>query len=182
MNKILNHPVIAAVVASLILSFLGWFSGVLPDIFLWLKKMGSSLVGFLTIPITLHLWVLVLISIPLLTLVFKYFRKHTNKTNSTKNDQVDYEPVKNQVEPKPISLTDEEVSTLKLLVQKDGAPAEYSDFKYQLRIPKLQAEQILESLTELGLVKVHYNYVYGTKIYLTKKGRDFVIGNKYART
>ena len=34
LNKVLNHPVIAAVVAGLILSFLDWFTGVLPDIFL----------------------------------------------------------------------------------------------------------------------------------------------------
>ena len=86
LNKVLNHPVIAAVVAGLILSFLGWFTGVLPDIFLWLKEMVSSLVGFLTVPITLHLWVLVLISIPLLTWVVKYFRKYTNKTSSTNNN------------------------------------------------------------------------------------------------
>jgi uncharacterized membrane protein len=81
-----------------------------------------------------------------------------------------------------VTLTDEEIEFLKLLIKKDGQAVDISDIKYKLSYPKLQADQIIESLSNLGLVRAHNNYMHGLQVNLTREGRDYVLGNKYSRT
>ena len=80
-----------------------------------------------------------------------------------------------------MELTEEEENVLRILVKKDGANLYYSEVNRALRISKLQVEQIFEALLKLNLVEVYSDWVHGSYATLTNKGRDYVLGNKYAR-
>ncbi|MCX6074069.1 MAG: hypothetical protein NTY39_07115 [Campylobacterales bacterium] len=176
MNKVLEHPIISSVVASLILSFFSWLNGTLPTIWLWIKSIIFKLIAFFSNIIEVPLWLLLIICIPYVWwLVKKIISFITEKNYKT-------EILEQKSEPDNITLTDDEYRLLKLLVQKDGKPAQHSDFKYELRIPILQAEQMIESLSKLEFIEAHNNWMDGTQIFLSKKGRDFILGNKYIRT
>lgn len=176
MNKVLEHPIISTVVASLIISFFGWLNGILPTIWLWIKSIIFKLIVLFSNIIEVPLWLLLIFFIPFVWWLIKKLISFITE----KNDRT--EILEQQSEPDDITLSDEEYRLLKLLVQKDGKPVQHSDFKYDLRIPILQAEQMIESLSKLEFIEVHNNWIDGTQIYLSKKGRDFVMGNKYART
>lgn len=182
LKKILEHPIISAVIAGLILSSLGLVTGVLETAWAWLMDSAIQLFSFLATSVEVPLWILLIISIPLLSLLIRgsiwLFKKLLDTDSAVRGSNIE----NLSAAPEEVTLTEDEYSILRLLVQKDGAPAEYSDFKYQLQIPKLRAQQMLESLIGLGFVKVHDDWVRGTQIYLTREGRDFVIGNKYSRT
>ena len=174
MNKILTHPVVSTVIGGLILSVIGWVFVILPDVWLSIQSFGKSIGDALAVKFEIYVWVILICAIPLLLslkIILSQFL--------FPNDSELIATVKNQ---QPIELTEEERNVLELLVQKDGTAAEYSDLKNRLRLPRLQAQQILEALVGLKLIEVYDNQFDGPQIYLTDYGRDFMLGNKYVRT
>lgn len=174
MNKILKHPVVSTVIGGLILSVIVWFFGILPDVWLPIQSFGQSIGDALAVKFEIYVWVILICAIPLLLSLKIILSQYVFS-----NDSELIETAKNQ---QPIELTAEERNVLELLVQKDGAAAEYSDLKNRLRLLRLQAQQILDALVGLKLIEVSENHFHGSQIYLTVYGRDFMLGNKYVRT
>jgi len=67
-------------------------------------------------------------------------------------------------------------------MKKDGEAVSYFDITSNLKIRKLEAEQIIEALSELNFTESYENAFDGIQIYLTTKGRDFILGNKFKCT
>ena len=174
MNKILKHPVVSTVIGGLILSVIVWFFGILPDVWLPIQSFGQSIGDALAVKFEIYVWVILICAIPLLLSLKIILSQYVFS-----NDSELIETAKNQ---QPIELTAEERNVLELLVQKDGAAAEYSDLKNRLRLLRLQAQQILDALVGLKLIEVSENHFHGSQTYLTVYGRDFMLGNKYVRT
>lgn len=178
MNNLLKHPIISAVVAGLILSFLMWLSGFLPDIWQWIKSTINTLYSVVSHEITLPLWLVILISVPLFKCLYEKYAKYQNSKSLSKNTELNN--TDSTMENSPIRLTDDEQRVMKLLVSADGKPVKPDHIRYHTGFPNLKIEQILETLEEKDLIKIYHNDFNGTNISLTRAGRDLMIGNEYA--
>jgi DNA-binding MarR family transcriptional regulator len=174
LNRLLKHPVVSTVVGGLFLSVIMWFFGILPDVWLSIQSFGKSIGDALAVKLEIYVWVIIICAIPLLLslkmILSQFVFLKDSELIATVNNQ------------QPIELTEEEHKVLELLVQKDGAAVEFSDLKHRLKLPRLQAQQILDALVGLTLIEVYENQFHGPQIYLTDYGRDFMLGNKYVRT
>lgn len=172
MNKILKHPVISAIVASLIISFLTWLARFSTSALQWLGDMTKSTYLFITQDISLPLWLLIAILIPLIKSAYELIRSHTRKDIALTHVRTDTDYTS-------INLTDDEQRIMKIFIEADGKPLKASHIKYTTRMPSLRIEQIIEVLEEKDLIEIHSNYIDGESLWLTRLGRDFMIGNAY---
>lgn len=176
MSNLLKHPVIAAIIASLILSFLAWVGGFVPIIWQWLKDSAASIYSFIIQDISLPLWLLVIISLPLTIWSYNKIASYVfnkNKINSS-DIQSNYGS-----DTAPIILSDDERRIMTLFINADGKSLQAHHIKYTTRMPALKIEQIIEALEKKDLIEMHSNYIDGESLWLTKRGRDFMIGNEY---
>jgi hypothetical protein len=191
-KKILEHPIISAIIASLVVSFLGWLFGLFPVVWESLAVSSTKLVLFMTVTFEVPLWLILIVTLPIIWIVARIEISNFKRSKIVQNREKDENTIREKHSdlltkkevplPEPHELSDEEKRVLKLIIAKDGNALEYKDIKYRLKIPKLQAEQIIEALSEFGITEVFDNHFHGPQIYLTNKGRDYVIGNKYTRT
>ena len=180
----LKHPIISTVIGGLILSFLSWFFGLLPAIWAGIVSAGRALLGIITAEVQSPVWLIILILLLVfysrgiwsLSLSLFSQKKPSESTSAEPEFYEEDEPVAE------LQLSRDETALLNFLVQRDGRPAESSDLKHYLSFTNLQSQQIVEVLFELELVDVRKDIINGPQIHLTRKGRDYVLGNKYART
>lgn len=163
MKKILEHPIIAAVIAGLILFVLTQVDGFWSSVLSFLSSVFFKTLNIFQTEINIPVWVVLLASIPLVLCLIKNFLFVTKKSKNR-------------------NLTTEEINLLKFIVSKDGQTLGYNEITINLQIRKLIAEQIVEALLELELIETYENNFDGTQIYLTEKGRDFILGNKFKST
>lgn len=163
MKKILEHPIIAGVIAGLILYISTQGDGFWSSVLSFLSSVFFKTLNIFQTEITIPIWVVLLASIPLVLCLIKTFLYVTKESKSR-------------------NLTTEEINLLKFIVSKDGQALGYNEITINLEIRKLIAEQIVEALSELELIETYKNNFDGTQIYLTEKGRDFILGNKFKST
>ena len=182
-SKLLEHPIVSTVIGGLVLSFLAWLTGYLPVLWQWIKDIFTSIYTFSTQDIVLPLWLVVLISIPFILRAYGFLKnlniKYKQKPNNSVSSQEQHTSQKNT---SPQFLSSDEINVMKLLVKKDGNSIAPHDIKYSLQIPMLKIEQIVESLEIKQFIEIHHNEFDGTSIWLTRPGRDYMMGNEYANT
>lgn len=132
--------------------------GYWPSIWSGLSSLFLNTINFLKIQASIPFWVILLTCIVLFYCLVKLLFLIYNKLKSR-------------------TLTEIEINLLNLAAEKDGQALSYNDITSTLRIKKLAAEQIVEALYELDYIEVYENSFEGTQIYLTGKGRDFILGN-----
>lgn len=163
MKKIFEHPIISAVIAGLILYFLTKIEGFWSSVLNVLSSIPFKIISILQTQISIPLWIILPIFILLVFCLVKFLFLVTKKRKNR-------------------DLSKEEINLLNLITTKDGQPVAYIDITSNLKIRKLEAEQIVEALSELGLIEAYENNFDGTQIHLTDKGRDFILGNKFKGT
>ena len=163
MKKKLEHPIIAAVIAGLILYISTQVDGFWSSVLSFLSSVFFNTFNIFQTEISIPVWVVLLASIPLILCLIKIFLYVTKKSKNR-------------------NLTTEEINLLKFIVSRDGQVLGYNEITINLQIRKLIAEQIVEALSELELIETYENNFDGTQIYLTEKGRDFILGNKFKST
>ena len=178
MNNLLKHPIISAVIAGLILSFLAWLAGFLPSTWQWIKNAGNTIYSVVSYDITLPLWLMVLISIPLLKWTYHIVTRHQGTHVETKKDSLNHEESTTRVV--TIKLTEDEQRVMRQLVSADGKAVKPDHIRYHTGLPNLKIDQILEALAEKKLIDISNNAFNGTSIWLTREGRDLMIGNEYS--
>ena len=182
LRRLLKHPIVAAVIAGIILWFLGWISGFLPSIWAAILSGVAFVRSLVTTNIQLPIWVLILllalcVFAPRVIIIFR-----NSIDNSSEETEENLESEHEDPSLDLDSLTNDERRLLELMVQLDGSPVQISHISRRLGFSKLQSQQIVEALCQYELLAVRSDPVRGSHIYLTKYGRDFVLGNKYTRT
>jgi DNA-binding MarR family transcriptional regulator len=163
LKKIFEHPIISAVVAGLILYIATQVDGFWSSVWKFLSSVLLKTLNILQTEVSIPLWVVLLASILLILGLIKFLLFVTKK-------------------PKNRDLNSEEISLLELIVIKDGQALDYNEITSKLKVKKLIAEQIVEALSELELIETYENNFDGSQIYLTEKGRDYILGNKFKST
>jgi hypothetical protein len=175
MKEPFKHPVISSVVAGLILSFLAWIGGFIPGMWTWIKQVAEFVWLMFTYELLIPLWLLIPISAPLIV----WLARATHARISRSSGDSAGSNTSLAAREKTIELTDDENEVMQLFIQADGRSLDANFLKYSLRFSTLKIEQIIEVLEEKQLIEIHNDYIHGTKFFLTRTGRDFMIGNKY---
>lgn len=177
----IRNAVIATIIGGLILSFILWLLGFLPNVWEWIKTGTVWLCGAITSELSVPVWLLGLLlvfSFPLLwrvgvkILSIVVPRKEQTMQTATGNADV------------PVGIRDQlsenELLALRALTDADGGPPYLDDVSRAIGQNQLRAEQVLDLLVKKGLVRYSSNYAYGTSYYLSDQGRDLAIELGYA--
>lgn len=184
MKRLLEHPVVAAVLAGLILSALGWFSGVLPSVLSWFINAFNGFLKLITYEINVPVWIFILVGAPIFIasakVLFKWIFKPPTQSGFSESHAQDSYQAESVERDEVINLSDDQHFVMQKLVALDGSPMAMADFRYGPGLTRLQAEQVVESLCDLEFVQVAGNYLHGDQVYLTVRGRDYMLGNQYS--
>lgn len=179
-KKIIEHPVLSAVVASLILSFLGWIGGVFPPIGVWGNKAIELFKGNLAIPT----WVVLVLFFMIVSLVV-YFVIVTLRLNS-----LEKQLKKNEAKQAISRVTQALVENAPLGEKEKGIlsfhaemPINYgmtaSEVEKKFKLHREEAQYFLEKLESEEYIKYVFKSDTDESAYqLSKKGRGYLVENK----
>jgi len=180
-NKPLDHPIISSVIAGIILWIIAWLAGYIPVFWKWLNNLINSIYTFTTQDISIPLWLIILISIPLLKLSFKSISKSIS-SNQTEHNMFMSNQGEVQIvveEDEEIKLSTQEDRVMRLFIEADGKSIKPDHLTYKLNTSNLKVEQILEALIDKELIESYRSPMYGTSFGLTREGRDYMMGNEF---
>lgn len=160
-----------SIMGSLIAAVILWLLGLLPAAWQLLKTVFSTFAAFLGSSVSIPIWAFLLIiisSLSILTYFIKVFL--TNRREKLTQNEVS----KPRAE-KRRQLTRTEGAVLAALSIADGEELYIDSIAKRIHENHLRPEQAVQSLIEQGFVAYQENLMYGTSLFLSGKGRDFVI-------
>jgi DNA-binding MarR family transcriptional regulator len=179
--KGIKHPVISAVIAGLILSFLSWASGIFPLVNVWGDKAIMLFKGNLDVPTwSILLLFFVFVSMVVYSIIITIRLSDLEKSHRELEQKLSSKPATTNTLIKQNHLSDLEVKILQFHAGlQSGYGMTGSEIEKEFKLHREEGQYYLEKLDEKGYIEFAFEADTDESAYqLTKKGRSYLVENK----
>lgn len=179
-NKIIEHPVVSAVIAGIILSVLSWVAGIIPPFSVWGDKAIELFKGNMPVPT----WVVLLLffifaSVVVYSLIVTIRLNRLEKLSQQNNKDEESSTVAQTLIEKN-TLDDTEIKILQMHAgMQPGYGMTGGELVDDLKLHREEGQYYLEKLEDKDFIEFAFTADTDEPAYqLTKKGRSYLVEKK----